>query len=558
MTDNRHSNPAAKLPAPADQSSDPPAKNPNAQPLPALEQGRRALSAADQARGASTPDPLAVLAAHAEACRAPTLNPQGFQDANMLAHYGRLMSRLLTLPLTGALSVMGKEAPSAAAVLRVLIRDAAYARQGLPLPQGRDASLQSLLALTDRQAAHVLIGSLSTAWAAARALQSRREAERRRAEANREYVERASRAGQMLSREERDALLAPPPAGSIDAALRRRAKETLFGQAHQQTPISCMEDGHLTSRDARWALGLCTTAAAVGPSHDERLSSAFARAASESGLTGEAWSEAADIWRHGRPILVIDELTTLSRKLVEDLWSAAPRLAVVYAGPVQKTNPFGWLGIPMAHDPRGELAALLLARTSPTLIEPIAGGMRITMASGLLQLRAADPAAAPSWALVMAQMGALRRAADRVLLVPEGRTEAPAADPADSANAPWREALRGADRMPVSERLAFYRRFMTLFSFPTTAFDRSNLSDSDRRRLQAHNAAFKADLQNLRSEISAEIDRLEALLKARRREKAALEKRRRSRAASVGALKADDEAPEASVGLSASSRRRKS
>lgn len=505
-----------------------------AAPLPSLEPGQRPLCSADQARGASTPDPLSVLEAHAEACRAPALNPRGFQDASALKQYGRLMSRLLTLPLSEALSAAGCEAPSAASVLRVLIRDAAYARQGLKLPEDRDESVESLLALTDRQAAHVLVGSLAAAWAAARVVKGRRAAEQRRLQAAREYAERAARAGQALAREELDALFAPAKTPRFSPALCRRAEAAMFAPPHSQTPLSCVEDGHLVPRDTRWALGLCTTAAAVGAPHDERIAAAFERAATQSGLTGEDWSAAAEIWRRGRPILVIDELTTLSRKLVEDLWSAAPRLAVVFAGPVQKSNPFGWLGVPMAHDPRGELAALLLARTSPTLIEPIAGGMRITMASGILQLRAADPAAAPPWMLSMAQMGAVRRAADRMLLAPEGRIPTEAVDPADPANAPWREALRGADRMPARQRLDFYRRFMTLFSFPTTAFDRSGISEEDRRRLQAHNAAFKADLQNLRAKIAEEIDRLEAMRRNRLREKAALEKRRRGPTADEG------------------------
>lgn len=533
-----------------------PNHSPNPTPVeePAFHYGRPAdphetVTPARAAKGEAVPDPLAAIAERAKKVRQPALNPKGYQDANMLSRHGRLMSQLLALPLDDALAAFGKTGPSAASVLRVLAHDAGCARLGKPLPQTLAERAASVLAMTDREAAHVLLESLSTAWAALRRVRKEMNAAQQRDAMRREYVARQRKAGAPLSASERRALLQAD--GKRDAAdglswsAIERAEHSLFGGPAALTPIACVEDGHLVPRDTRWALGLVTTASAVTLDRHRRLNAAFARAADAAGLAGDLRETAANVWQHGAPILVIDELTTLTRKLVEDLWSAAPRLAVLYLGPLQKLNPFAWLGIPMIHDPKGEIAALLEARTAPTLIEPIVGGMRITMASGLPQLRVAKPAAAAPWVLTFAQTGVLRRAADTMLLMPEGvrlaRAQAAAAaqdetepteephetndaapapehrwlDPTSTENKPWRAALLGAERMPARERLAFYRGFLTLFDFPVTAFDRSGLTDEDRQTLRTHNEAFKNDFQNLRACVEAEAERLEGLEKRR-------------------------------------------
>ena len=186
-------------------------------------------------------------------------------------------------------------------------------------------------------------------------------------------------------------------------------------------------------------------------------------------------------------ILFIDELTTLTRKLVFDIWREERRIAVVYASadrPVE--NPFASLRIPFLCDRRRQLTHAYGIRTIPTLAEPIVGGVRLTAATGFADLRHGEPVAVPAWLRTFAQMGAIRRWTaksydKRFLTTLERRVSI------------------AADSMTVKERRVFFENILLLIDHPVEENEaKLPVSARELDALKAARETFTNDIVRLR------------------------------------------------------------
>ena len=253
------------------------------------------------------------------------------------------------------------------------------------------------------------------------------------------------------------------------------------------TPLDVIEDGHLVPKSVRLALGILTHVLRFAGPIPDRIDELLLEIAAENGLVDEALERGASIRRNGAPILFIDELTTLTRKLVFDIWREERRIAVVYASadrPVE--NPFASLRIPFLCDRRRQLTHAYGIRTIPTLAEPIVGGVRLTAATGFADLRHGDPVAVPAWLRTFAQMGAIRRWTaksydKRFLTTLERRVSI------------------AADSMTVKERRVFFENILLLIDHPVEENEaKLPVSARELDALKAARETFTNDIVRLR------------------------------------------------------------
>lgn len=298
------------------------------------------------------------------------------------------------------------------------------------------------------------------------------------------------------------------PALDSDEPARHQPSSTAGARPTLATlPLDALEDGHIVPKAIRASLGLATHVLRMSGPIPDAIDGLLAEIALKNGLVEEDFERASRLRRNGAPILFIDELTTLTRKLVYDIWTEERRLAVVLTAaehPVE--NPFRTLRIPLLRDHNRQLAHAFAVRTIPTLAEPVVGGMRLTAATGFADLLAQKPVAVPAWMRTFAQMGALRRWCAR------------------SWDQTFAEKLASvvtvtADRMPRQQRRRFFENILALIDLPVeepaALIPVSNL---ELERLRESRAEFTADLARLRTLVGTKLAKLdEADKKAARR-----------------------------------------
>ena len=262
-------------------------------------------------------------------------------------------------------------------------------------------------------------------------------------------------------------------------------------------PLDVLEDGHVVLKIVRSALGLVTHVLRIEGPIPDAIDDLLQEIATVNGLVDEDHACAANLRRNGAPILFIDELTTLTRKLVYDLWTAERRLAVILTASDQADrpleNPFATLRIPLLRDRNRQLMHAYAVRTIPTLVEPIVGGVRLTAATGFADLRGKLSVAVPPWVRTFAQMGAVRRWTAR------------------SYDKTFAESLEAvvrvtADRMPREERRRFFENILELIDLPveepTALIPVSNL---ELDRLRQSRKDYTEDIAKLRTLVSRKL-----------------------------------------------------
>ena len=164
-------------------------------------------------------------------------------------------------------------------------------------------------------------------------------------------------------------------------------------------PWDVCHDGHLVTREITRAAGIVRWAHAQTAERWGRVQDAVGQCV----LFGQG---AREIWRHRRPLVVIDRLNAYTVKLVTDAWIYDPQTAVVYTGGELASNPFDPWRMPLVCDSRGWLRALLAIETTPCVIEQRLGGFTVTAACGRVDpngCRAGDKL--PAWMKTLAEIG---------------------------------------------------------------------------------------------------------------------------------------------------------
>lgn len=200
----------------------------------------------------------------------------------------------------------------------------------------------------------------------------------------------------------------------------------LLGRFHA-LPWDACQDGHLVLRDVARAAGLVRWAHAQTAERSGRVHDAIGHCV----LLGNG---AREVWRHRRPLVVIDKLNAYTVKLVTDAWIYDPQVAVLYTGGQLESNPFEAWRIPLVCDTHGWLRALLAIEMVPAVIEPRLGGFTMTAACGRVDPHGfKEDSKLPAWMKTLAEIGLI----------------AAYEDEAKRQNAP---AIRGADAVTWHER----------------------------------------------------------------------------------------------------------
>lgn len=339
--------------------------------------------------------------------------------------------------------------------------------------------------------------------------------------------EAAERAEAKLAKNVRDLRKAPTAEAftqRLEAVLAERRPAGLSRRGLH--PWAARFEGELVPKAVWRALGLVRWARSLSPERAERITILIDELFEKAGIRAEDASAGTLAFAQGRPIVFIGDFSSLSVKLVRDLWAAEPRVAVAAVGRAAEAlkagNPLAAFRIPVIPDPQGLLAAMLAVEALPALSERITGGIRVTAPAGLPSLGLLPETPCPQWLLTLAELGMVSR---------------------------WDGAY---DEVPAPKSLqakaAFCRAFLRLLDVPgqTPAVPKA-LRGIDR----AQRERYLKDREALRRILGKELQRVEKALahraKARREEVRAMAAMGNEHGSSVDASDASENAADATI-----------
>lgn len=226
--------------------------------------------------------------------------------------------------------------------------------------------------------------------------------------------EAADRAEAKLAKRIRDLRKAPTAEAftqRLEAVLTERRPAGLSRRGLH--PWAARFEGELVPKTVWRALGLVRWARSLSPERAERITILIDELFEKAGISAEDASAGTLAFAQGRPIVFIGDFSSLSVKLVRDLWAAEPRVAVAAVGRAAEAlkagNPLAAFRIPVIPDPQGLLAAMLAVEALPALSERITGGIRVTAPAGLPSLGLLPETPCPQWLLTLAELGMVSR-----------------------------------------------------------------------------------------------------------------------------------------------------
>ena len=226
--------------------------------------------------------------------------------------------------------------------------------------------------------------------------------------------EAADRAEAKLAKRIRDLRKAPTAEAftqRLEAVLTERRPAGLSRRGLH--PWAARFEGELVPKTVWRALGLVRWARSLSPERAERITILIDELFEKAEISAEDASAGTLAFAQGRPIVFIGDFSSLSVKLVRDLWAAEPRVAVAAVGRAAEAlkagNPLAAFRIPVIPDPQGLLAAMLAVEALPALSERITGGIRVTAPAGLPSLGLLPETPCPQWLLTLAELGMVSR-----------------------------------------------------------------------------------------------------------------------------------------------------
>lgn len=226
--------------------------------------------------------------------------------------------------------------------------------------------------------------------------------------------EAADRAEAKLAKRIRDLRKAPTAEAftqRLEAVLTERRPAGLSRRGLH--PWAARFEGELVPKTVWRALGLVRWARSLSPERAERITILIDELFEKAGISAEDASAGTLAFAQGRPIVFIGDFSSLSVKLVRDLWAAEPRVAVAAVGRAAEAlkagNPLAAFRIPVIPDPQGLLAAMLAVEALSALSERITGGIRVTAPAGLPSLGLLPETPCPQWLLTLAELGMVSR-----------------------------------------------------------------------------------------------------------------------------------------------------
>lgn len=339
--------------------------------------------------------------------------------------------------------------------------------------------------------------------------------------------EAADRAEAKLAKRIRDLRKAPTAEAftqRLEAVLTERRPAGLSRRGLH--PWAARFEGELVPKTVWRALGLVRWARSLSPERAERITILIDELFEKAGIRAEDASAGTLAFAQGRPIVFIGDFSSLSVKLVRDLWAAEPRVAVAAVGRAAEAlkagNPLAAFRIPVIPDPQGLLAAMLAVEALPALSERITGGIRVTAPAGLPSLRLLPDTPCPQWLLTLAELGMVSRWDGAYAEVPAPKS--------------------------LQAKAAFCRAFLRLLDVPgqTPAVPKA-LRGIDR----AQRERYLKDREALRRILGKELQRVEKALahraKARREEVRAMAAMGNEHGSSVDASDASENAADATI-----------
>lgn len=339
--------------------------------------------------------------------------------------------------------------------------------------------------------------------------------------------EAAERAEAKLAKKVRDLRKAPTAEAftqRLEAVLAERRPAGLSGRGLH--PWAARFEGELVPKTVWRALGLVRWARSLSPERAERITILIDELFEKAGIRAEDASAGTLAFAQGRPIVFIGDFSSLSVKLVRDLWAAEPRVAVAAVGRAAEAfksgNPLAAFRIPVIPDPQGLLAAMLAVEALPALSERITGGIRVTAPAGLPSLGLLPETPCPQWLLTLAELGMVSRWDGAYAEVPAPKS--------------------------LQAKAAFCRAFLRLLDVPgqTPAVPKA-LRGIDR----AQRERYLKDREALRRILGKELQRVEKALahraKARREEVRAMAAMGNEHGSSVDASDASENAADATI-----------
>lgn len=339
--------------------------------------------------------------------------------------------------------------------------------------------------------------------------------------------EAADRAEAKLAKRIRDLRKAPTAEAftqRLEAVLTERRPAGLSRRGLH--PWAARFEGELVPKTVWRALGLVRWARSLSPERAERITILIDELFEKAGIRAEDASAGTLAFAQGRPIVFIGDFSSLSVKLVRDLWAAEPRVAVAAVGRAAEAlkagNPLAAFRIPVIPDPQGLLAAMLAVEALPALSERITGGIRVTCPAGLPSLGLLPETPCPQWLLTLAELGMVSRWDGAYAEVPAPKS--------------------------LQAKAAFCRAFLRLLDVPgqTPAVPKA-LRGIDR----AQRERYLKDREALRRILGKELQRVEKALahraKARREEVRAMAAMGNEHGSSVDASDASENAADATI-----------
>ena len=339
--------------------------------------------------------------------------------------------------------------------------------------------------------------------------------------------EAAERAEAKLAKNVRDLRKAPTAEAftqRLEAVLAERRPAGLSRRGLH--PWAARFEGELVPKPVWRALGLVRWARSLSPERAERITILIDELFEKAGIRAEDASAGTLAFAQGRPIVFIGDFSSLSVKLVRDLWAAEPRVAVAAVGRAAEAlkagNPLAAFRIPVIPDPQGLLAAMLAVEALPALSERITGGIRVTCPAGLPALGLLPDTPCPQWLLTLAELGMVSRWDGAYAEVPAPKS--------------------------LQAKAAFCRAFLRLLDVPgqTPAVPKA-LRGIDR----AQRERYLKDREALRRILGKELQRVEKALahraKARREEVRAMAAMGNEHGSSVDASDASENAADATI-----------
>lgn len=339
--------------------------------------------------------------------------------------------------------------------------------------------------------------------------------------------EAADRAEAKLAKRIRDLRKAPTAEAftqRLEAVLTERRPAGLSRRGLH--PWAARFEGELVPKTVWRALGLVRWARSLSPVRAERITILIDELFEKAGIRAEDASAGTLAFAQGRPIVFIGDFSSLSVKLVRDLWAAEPRVAVAAVGRAAEAlkagNPLAAFRIPVIPDPQGLLAAMLAVEALPALSERITGGIRVTAPAGLPSLGLLPETPCPQWLLTLAELGMVSRWDGAYAEVPAPKS--------------------------LQAKAAFCRAFLRLLDVPgqTPAVPKA-LRGIDR----AQRERYLKDREALRRILGKELQRVEKALahraKARREEVRAMAAMGNEHGSSVDASDASENAADATI-----------